>query len=121
MTTVLIIEDNPQNMKLARYILEEGNYFVLEVYDADEGIKVAVEQRPDIVIMDIQLPGMDGLKAIEILKRNPKLATVKIIAITALAMTGDRDRILAAGADAYLSKPYSYKDLLNQVAIVLAQ
>ena len=121
MPTILVVEDNLQNMKLARFILEEGGYTVLEGHSADEGIEMAKQIIPDLILMDVQLPGKDGLSAINELRNEKATSKIKIIALTALAMQGDKDKILAAGADGYLSKPYHYKDLLSNVKYVLEE
>lgn len=119
MPTILVIEDNPQNMKLARFILHEGGYTVLEGYTAEEGIEIAKQAIPDLILMDIQLPGKDGLSAIKELRNEAATAKIKIIALTAMAMQGDRERILSSGANGYLSKPYHYKELLRHVQSIL--
>ncbi|MBF0607377.1 MAG: response regulator [Candidatus Magnetobacterium sp. LHC-1] len=112
---ILIIEDNPMNMKLASDILRRQGYTVLQATDADAGIKIAIEQRPTMILMDIQLPGMDGLTATKLLKNNETTKDIKIIALTAFAMKGDEERMIEAGCDAYISKPIRYKEFLAAV------
>ncbi len=116
MATVLIVEDNPANMKLASFILESAGHTVLGADDAEAGLRMARELHPDLVLMDIQLPGMDGLQAIALLKAEPSTSTIPVIALTALAMKGDEARIRAAGCDGYLAKPIRYQELLATVA-----
>lgn len=105
MAKVLVIEDNPANMKLAVLILEHGGHEVLRASTAEDGIKIAHESHPDIILMDIQLPGMDGLAATRLLKQDQLTSGIKIIALTAFAMEGDKEKIRAAGCDAYIGKP----------------
>lgn len=105
MAKVLVIEDNPANLKLAVLFLEHGGHEVLQADTAEDGIKIAHESRPDIILMDIQLPGMDGLAAARLLKQDQLTSGIKIIALTAFAMEGDKEKIRAAGCDAYIGKP----------------
>lgn len=120
MATVLIVEDNPANMKLASFILESAGHTVLGADDAEAGLRMARELHPDLVLMDIQLPGMDGLQAIALLRAEPATSTIPVIALTALAMKGDEERIRAAGCNGYLAKPIRYQELLATVAGALA-
>ncbi len=120
MPAILIVEDNPANLKLARVVLEKAGYAVLEAMDAETGLALAREQRPDLILMDIQLPGMDGLTATSELKRNPATAAIPVIALTAHAMKGDEEKIREAGCDGYLAKPFRYPDLLERVAAMLS-
>ncbi|MBU0664877.1 MAG: response regulator [Proteobacteria bacterium] len=115
MKRILIVEDNPQNMKLAATVLEKSGYVVLKAVDADSGILLARQELPDLILMDIQLPGMDGLTATGLLKGDSATSQIPIIALTAFAMVGDRDRIIAAGCDDYISKPIRYKEFLESV------
>ena len=112
---ILIIEDNPKNMKLTSSILAKTGYEVLEAVEAPSGIDLARTEKPDLVLMDIQLPGMDGMSATKILKQDPTTMAIPIIALTAFAMKGDREKIMAAGCDDYISKPIRYKDFLAKV------
>jgi two-component system cell cycle response regulator DivK len=113
---VLIIEDNPSNMKLAVDVLRKSRiHEVLEAMDADAGIALAREALPDLILMDINMPGMDGLTATRLLKGDAKTRHIRIVAVTALAMKGDREKAIAAGCDGYLAKPIRYKELLEIV------
>lgn len=116
---VLVVEDNPANMKLATFLLQHAGYRVLQAGTAAEGIALAREQRPDLILMDVQLPGMDGLAATRILKDDEALRAIPVVALTAFAMMGDEARILAAGCDGYIAKPIQYKDFLARVATLL--
>lgn len=116
---ILVIEDNPTNMKFAADILRRSGYEVLQAADADAGIAIAREELPALILMDIQLPGMDGLTATRFLKGDEKTRHIKVIALTAFAMKGDEERMLAAGCDGYVSKPIRYKDFLQTVKSML--
>lgn len=118
--TVLVVEDNPTNMKLAVMILEHAGYRVLRAEDAADGIALAREQTPGLVLMDIQLPGMDGLDATRILKADSSTRDIPVVALTAFAMTGEEARIRAAGCDGYIAKPIDYHLFLAEVARRLA-
>ena len=113
MAKILVIEDNPTNMKLVSLLLERQGHTVERASSAEQGIEFARRSRPEIVIMDIQLPGMDGLAATRILKTDEETKNVKILALTALAMNGDKERIQKAGCDAYVAKPLRYKEFLS--------
>jgi two-component system, cell cycle response regulator DivK len=113
--TVLVIEDNPANMRLAVFLLENAGYTVLKDTDAEAGLATARTLRPDLILMDIQLPGMDGLAAITQLKKDVTTRTIPVIALTALAMKGDEERIRAGGFDGYIGKPMRYKEFLDAV------
>jgi two-component system, cell cycle response regulator DivK len=119
MAKILIIEDHPSNMKLAADLLKGAGYEVLEATDAHLGITMARESRPDLILMDIQLPGMDGLAATRILKEDDTTRSSKVIALTAFAMKGDEEKIQAAGCDGYIAKPIRYKEFLRKVASFL--
>ena len=116
MGKVLIVEDNPVNMELAVMLLESAGHSVLRAEDAETGLALARAKRPDLILMDIQLPGMDGLTATRMLKDDPATCAIPIIALTALAMIGDEARILAAGCDDYIAKPLHYKHFLAKIA-----
>ena len=116
MGKVLIVEDNPANMKLAIFLLQSAGHSVITAIDAEAGLILAKEERPNLILMDIQLPGMDGLQAIAILKKDDATSAIPVIALTALAMKGDEERIRAAGCDGYIAKPLSYKDFLAIVS-----
>jgi two-component system cell cycle response regulator DivK len=113
--TILIVEDNPANMKLATFLLESADYSVIGAVNAEVGLTRAREERPDLILMDIQLPGMDGLQATGLLKADSATRNIPVIALTALAMKGDEERIRAAGCDGYVAKPLDYKDFLSVV------
>ena len=116
MATVLIVEDNPDNMKLATFLLQSAGYTVLAAADAEAGLTVARDALPDLILMDVQLPGMDGLAATALLKRDAATRDIPIIAVTALAMKGDEERIRAAGCDGYIAKPLAYRALLALIS-----
>jgi len=116
MARVLVVEDNAANMKLARFLLESAGHEVLPVADAEAGVTLARAEHPDLILMDIQLPGMDGLQATALLKGDPVTQHIPVLALTALAMKGDEERILAAGCDGYIAKPLAYKDFLATIA-----
>jgi two-component system cell cycle response regulator DivK len=119
MAKVLIVEDNPANMKLATFLLELAGHTVLSATDAEAGLTLARGEQPRLILMDIQLPGMDGLEATALLKRDDATRAIPVIALTALAMKGDEERIRAAGCDGYIAKPLAYQDFLSVVAAQL--
>ena len=119
MRTILLVEDNAQNLKYAELVLGKGGHRVLTATDGESGVRMAIEHCPDLVVMDVQMPGMDGLTATELLKRHPATAATKVLALTALAMKGDAERIRSAGCDEVLTKPFAYQDLLDAVARLL--
>jgi two-component system cell cycle response regulator DivK len=119
MATVLVVEDNPANMTLATFLLKSAGYAVLSATDAEAGLALARTEQPDLVLMDIQLPGMDGLEACAILKRSEATRDIPVIALTALAMKGDEERIRAAGCDGYIAKPLAYREFLATIAAQL--
>ncbi len=121
MARVLVIEDNPANMKLALLLLRKAGYGTLAAADAEEGLRLAREQRPGLVLMDIQLPGMDGLQATRLLKADEATRNIKVVALTAYAMKGERDNIQAAGCDGYLAKPLRYREFYAKVAEMLGE
>ena len=116
MATVLVVEDNPANMTLAVFLLESAGHTVLSATNAEAGLTLAREEQPDLILMDIQLPGMDGLEATRLLKQDDATRGIPVIALTALAMKGDEERIRAAGCDGYIAKPLAYKDFLAIVS-----
>jgi two-component system, cell cycle response regulator DivK len=118
MAKVLIVEDNPTNMTLAVFLLQSAGHTVLTATDAEAGLTLARNKQPDLILMDIQLPGMDGLEATALLKRDDATRAIPVIALTALAMKGDEERIRAAGCDGYIAKPLAYRDFL---AVISAQ
>ncbi len=121
MGTVLVVEDNPANMKLVTFLLQSAGHTVLTASDAEAGLELArARPPPDLVLMDIQLPGMDGIEAIRLLKADTATRAIPVIALTALAMKGDEERIHAAGCDGYIAKPIRYQEFLAAVARQLA-
>ena len=120
MAKVLIVEDNPANMTLAAFLLQSAGHTVLRATDAEAGLTLARDERPNLILMDIQLPGMDGLEATVLLKRADATRTIPVIALTALAMKGDEERIRAAGCDGYIGKPMRYKEFLAAIAAQLS-
>jgi two-component system, cell cycle response regulator DivK len=120
MAKVLIIEDNTANMKLATFLLESAGHTVLSATDAEAGLTSARCEHPDLILMDIQLPGMDGLAATRLLKRDDATCSIPVIALTALAMKGDEERIRAAGCIGYIAKPMRYQQFLATIAEQLA-
>jgi two-component system, cell cycle response regulator DivK len=116
---ILIIEDNEKNRKLARDVLQVKGYQTVESETAEEGLKLAREKSPDLVLMDIQLPSMDGITALKQLRADPQTAGIPVIAITASAMTHNRTTLLAEGFDGYQTKPISLKDFLAEIQRVL--
>jgi two-component system, cell cycle response regulator DivK len=120
MAKVLVVEDNADNMTLALFLLESAGHTVLSAIDAEAGLTLARKERPNLILMDIQLPGMDGLQATVLLKRDDATRGIPVIAVTALAMKGDEERIRAAGCDGYIAKPIRYQDFLAAIAAHLA-
>ena len=114
--TILVIEDNELNMKLVRSLLKMSSYVMVEAVDAETGIKLAREKKPDLILMDIQLPGMDGLSATKIIKTDPSLKDTVIIALTSHAMEGDDKKVRDAGCDGYITKPIDTRNFLQTVA-----
>jgi two-component system, cell cycle response regulator DivK len=117
---ILIIEDNEKNRKLARDVLQVKGYQTIESETAEEGLELALEKSPALILMDIQLPGIDGITALKQLRLDPKTKDIPVIAITASAMTHNRQTMLAEGFDGYQTKPISLKDFLGEVQRVLA-
>jgi two-component system cell cycle response regulator DivK len=115
MARVLVVEDNPANLTLATFLLESAGHAVLSAKDAETGLTVARDEQPDLVLMDIQLPGMDGLQATALLKGDDATRAIPVIALTALAMKGDEERIRAAGCDGYIAKPMRYREFLAAI------
>jgi two-component system cell cycle response regulator DivK len=113
---VLVVEDNPTNMRLAVFLLRSVGHVVFSANDAEAGLTLAREQQPNLILMDIQLPGMDGLAATIALKADAATRSIPVIALTALAMKGDEARIRAAGCDGYIAKPMRYQEFLATVA-----
>jgi len=115
MSLVLIVEDNEKNMKLARDILQAKGYETVEAVTGEEGVKLAKEKKPDLILMDIQLPGINGIEAFKQLRADAKTARIPVIALTASVTPTDRSQITAAGFDAFVSKPISLKEFVATV------
>lgn len=109
--TILIVEDNASNLKLARFCLEKEGHSILTAEDAEEGLSILKETKPDMILMDLQLPGMDGLQLTSLLKKNPETKDIIIVALTAYAMQGDELTAISAGCDGYISKPFDTRTL----------
>jgi two-component system, cell cycle response regulator DivK len=114
--TILVIEDNEMNMKLMKAVFQIGKYRMLEAFDAETGIRLAREHSPDLILMDIHLPGMDGLSATRVLKADPALRAIPVVAVTGLAMPGDEEKAMDSGFAGYITKPFGVKSLLEQIA-----
>jgi two-component system cell cycle response regulator DivK len=112
---VLIVDDNQMNVKLARDVLQFAGFRTLEARTANDGISLATEHLPDVVLMDIRLPDMDGTDAVHRLKENDRTASIPVVALTSFAMKGDRERFLAEGFDGYLEKPINVREFPEQV------
>lgn len=120
MANILVIEDNPANMKLACLLLRNAGHELLCAVDAETGLTMARDGHPDLILMDIQLPGMDGLAATALLKQDPATASIPVIALTAMAMESDREKSQVAGCDAYIAKPLRYQALYAAIDALLA-
>jgi CheY-like chemotaxis protein len=112
---ILLIEDNPQNQYLARFLLEQRGHVVIAADTGPLGLEMAAVHRPDLILLDIQLPGMDGYAVAAALKDDPELRAIPIIAVTSYAMVGDREKCLAAGAEGYLEKPINPETFVAEV------
>ena len=112
---IVVVEDNERNMKLFREVLESSGYRTLEAETGEQAVALTTEHRPDLVLMDIHLPDIDGVEALRMLRADERTASVPVLALTAQAMEGDRERFIAAGFDGYLSKPVNIADLLDAV------
>ena len=116
---ILVVEDNPTNMELITYLLKAFGHTPLEARDGEEGIEVVHRQMPDVILCDVQMPKMDGYEVARRLKSNPALHSIPLVAVTSLAMVGDRDKILAAGFDGYITKPITPETFVAQVEAYL--
>jgi two-component system cell cycle response regulator DivK len=112
---VLVVEDNERNLKLVRDVLQYAGYQVLSASTGEEGVELAKSASPDVILMDLQLPGIDGMEALRRIRGTPATANVPVVAVTAFAMRDDRDRAIDAGFDGYVEKPLSVRDLPHQV------
>ena len=119
MSTILIVEDNDKNMKLVRDVLQAKGFTTIEAVNAEDGIRLAGERNPDLILMDIHLPGMSGVDALKVLRADASTARIPIAAVTASVMQQDRAMITDAGFDAYVSKPISLKEFLDTVRTLL--
>jgi len=115
MSTILIVEDNDKNMKLARDVLQAKGYTTLEAVNGEDGVRLALEHRPDMVLMDIQLPDINGVEAFTRIRANAGTATIPVVAFTASVTPMDRSRITDAGFDGFISKPINLKEFLEAV------
>jgi len=113
--TILVIEDNEQNLYLVRFILERSGYEVFAAMDGESGIETAASIRPDLILLDIQLPGMDGHAVARTLRQNDELADTPIVAVTSYAMPGDREKTIEAGCNGYIEKPIDPNTFMTQV------
>lgn len=121
MAKILIVEDNAANMKLACLLLHTAGHTVLCANDAETGLMRARADQPDLILMDIQLPGMDGLTATALLKKDPVIAGIPVIALTAMAMKADREKSQSAGCEAYIAKPLRYQELYSAIDALLVK
>lgn len=112
---LLVVEDNPTNLSLMQYLLGTHGYTVLTAADGEEGVRAAIQQVPDVILMDVQMPKLNGFEAAAQIRRVPSLSAVPIVAVTAFAMVGDRDEILARGFDGYIAKPIVPETFVAQV------
>lgn len=116
---ILIVEDNIANRVLLRDLLEYHGYTVILATNGEEGIRLALAVKPDLILMDIQMPVMNGFEAIETLKTNPETSSIRIVAVTSFAMPGDEERLKAVGADGYISKPINTRDVPKLIQTLL--
>lgn len=115
MSVILIVEDNEKNMKLVRDVLQAKGYTTIEAVTGEDGVRLATERKPDLILMDIQLPGISGIEALRQLRASPETATIPAIAVTASVMQQDRKQITEAGFDAYIGKPINLREFLETV------
>jgi two-component system cell cycle response regulator DivK len=119
MSLILIVEDNDKNLKLVRDVLQVKGYATIEAGSGEDGIRLAGERNPDLILMDIQLPGMNGIEALKVLRANPATAGIPVVAVTASVMQQDRNLITEAGFDGYIGKPLNLKEFLESVRATL--
>lgn len=118
---ILIVEDDQRNLRLFKALLTANGFDILAATDGRQGVDQAMQEQPDLILMDIQLPVMNGFEAIRALRADARTAHIPIIAVTALAMKGDRERILESGCDGYVSKPMRFDEILSAIQEILAQ
>jgi len=121
MKKILVVEDNEKNMYLICYIIESMGHLSIKAATGEEGVRIAVKEQPDLILMDIQLPGIDGLEATQRIRAAQASASIPIIAITSYAMTGDRERLLAAGCNGYIEKPINPETIMAELNVYLAE
>ncbi|MEW6109303.1 MAG: response regulator [Nitrospirota bacterium] len=112
---ILIVDDNEKNIKLLRFLLRKSGYETLEAENGEEGVRLAKENLPDLILMDIQMPAMDGIEALKILGSEDMTSKIPVIALTSYAMKGDKERLIAEGFDGYVSKPINTKEIIEIV------
>ena len=115
MKKILVVEDNENNLYMMKFMLEENGYQVIEAADGVEGVKLAASEKPDLILMDMQLPLLDGYEATKQIKANEKIANIPIIAVTSYAMVGDREKTLKAGCTGYIEKPINPETFLDEI------
>jgi two-component system cell cycle response regulator DivK len=116
---ILVVEDTEDNRQILRDLLSMAGYEMVEAHDGAEGVAKAAEHRPDLILMDIQMPVMDGYEATRRIKANPDLKSIPIVAVTSYALSGDEEKTRAAGCDGYIAKPYSPRQMLAKVREIL--
>lgn len=115
MAKILVIEDNPENMQLITYLLRTFGHIAIEATDGQTGLNIIIDQAPDLILCDLQMPGLDGYEVIRRIKQNPKLVNISIVAVTAYAMVGDQEKILATGFNGYISKPINPETFVKEI------
>ena len=113
--TILVVEDQEDNRQILRDLLASSGFLMIEAHDGQQALAMARSQRPDLILMDIQLPVVDGYEATRSIKRDPELKHIPVIAVTSYALSGDEEKARAAGCDAYVAKPYSPRALLAKI------
>ena len=116
MAKILVIEDNPQNMYLCTFILKNKHHTVIQAYNGKDGIAMAESDVPDLILLDIQLPGLDGYAVAQVLKNSEVTKGIPVVAVTSYAMSGDREKILSAGCEGYIEKPINPETFMDEVA-----
>lgn len=119
MTKILVVDDDPVNLKLAVFVLKKAGYEVHSATGGAEGVELATAHLPDLVLMDIQMPGMDGVAALNRLRADPHTAALKVAAFTGLGLPGENERLITAGFDAYFTKPFRYDEFVASIATLL--